>query len=44
MNKKKKLTKTQNGYKLGIIGQYQGKCCGGWCLDCEFIRRKLKKK
>ncbi len=42
--KKKNLTKTQKGFKLGIIGQHEGKCCRGWCLDCEVIRKKKFKK
>lgn len=30
--------------KLGIIGQRNGKCCRGWCLDCEVIRGKTFKQ
>ena len=30
--------------KLGIIGQNDGKCCRGYCLDCEVIRAKSRKK
>ena len=40
IEQKNKLTKTQAGYKLGIVGQHQGKCCRGFCLDCEVIRKK----
>jgi hypothetical protein len=31
-------------YKLGVIGKRKGKCCGKWCLDCDFIRRDLIEK
>lgn len=31
----------QKGYEIGIEGQLDGKCCGSWCLDCDFIRRKV---
>lgn len=42
--KKKNLTKTQEGYKLGIVGQHRGSCCMGWCLDCDFIRKDFNKR
>jgi hypothetical protein len=29
--------------QLGIIGKHNNKCCRGWCLDCEVIRRKTFK-
>ena len=36
---KKPLTKTQEGFSLGIVGQRRGSCCRGWCMDCDFIRK-----
>lgn len=38
------ILKNKKIYKLGIIGQQDGKCCRGWCLDCEVIRRPKKGK
>lgn len=31
----------QQGYEIGILGERKGKCCGEWCLDCDFIRRNM---
>jgi hypothetical protein len=35
-----KNLKPKRKFKLGVIGEADGKCCRGWCLDCEIIRKK----
>ena len=44
MEKKNIRITHQEGFAIGIEGQIIGKCCGQWCLDCDFIRRNIDMK